>query len=266
LYCPFVTSCLLYGSRHLSHKTGYVDDLPFNACFRQKKRHKNGILRKLLCSGVSQRRAARILSIHRVTVARKLGFLAIEAVFEFRRDNLNRPRAKIIEFDDLETFEHTKCKPISVTLAVEFKTRRILGIEVSGMPAKGMLVKKARKYGPRRDERRAARERLFGRIKDLVEPGALIKSDSNPHYVPSVAKHFPDSVHKRYEGKRGSLGGQGELKKVRFDPLFSLNHTCAKLRADVNRLFRRTWCTTKRKDCLFAHLILYANYHNQNLA
>ena len=238
----------------------------FNACFRQKKRNKNEILRKLLCSGVSQRRAARILSLHRVTVSRKFAFLALEAMFHFRSGNVMHSKAKVIEFDDLETFEHTKCKPLSVTLAVESGTRRILGVEVSEMPARGLLVKKAKKYGRRLDCRYQARERLFGWIKDLVEPGAVIKSDSNPHYGPSVAKHFPESPHKRYEGKRGSLGGQGELKKVRFDPLFSLNHTCAKLRADINRLFRRTWCTTKRKNQLYAHLILYANYHNQHLA
>lgn len=36
------------------------------------------------------------------------------------------PVAKEIEFDDLETLEHTKRKPLLVTLAVEYKTRRIL--------------------------------------------------------------------------------------------------------------------------------------------
>lgn len=236
-----------------------------HSCYRQKKRNKNGILRKILCSGVSQRRAARILSLHRVTVAKKLLFLSLEAEFALRKGNLRQPKAKIVEFDDLETFEHTKCKPLSVTIAVEFKTRRILGIEVSEMPAKGMLVKVARKYGPRLDSRAQGRKRLFRRIQDLVEPRALIKSDSNPHYVPDVVKFFPDSTHKRYLGKRGSLGGQGELKKVRFDPLFSLNHTCAKLRADVNRLFRRTWCTTKQRERLYAHLVLYASYHNEYL-
>lgn len=237
-----------------------------SACFRQKKRNKNGLLRKLLCSGVSQRRSARILSLHRVTVARKFSFLSFEAEFELRRDNLRKPKATVVEFDDLETFEHTKYKPLSVTLAVEFRTRRILGVEVSEMPAKGMLVKAARKYGQRLDRRSEGRKRLFRRIQDLVEHGALIKSDSNPHYVADVARFFPGAAHKRYPGRRGSLGGQGELKKVRFDPLFSLNHTCAKLRADVNRLFRRTWCTTKRKERLYSHLVLYANYHNQNLS
>lgn len=52
------------------------------------------------------------------------------------------------------------------------------------------------------------------------------------------------------------------MKKVRFDPLFSLNHTCAMLRANINRLFRRTWCTTKVPENLGAHIAMYAYYHN----
>jgi hypothetical protein len=59
--------------------------------------------------------------------------------------------------------------------------------------------------------------------------------------------------------------GQGELKKVGRDPLFSLNHTCAMLRANLNRLFRRTWCTTKRIDRLEAHLWIYVRFHNEVL-
>ena len=59
--------------------------------------------------------------------------------------------------------------------------------------------------------------------------------------------------------------GQGELKKIGFDPLFDLNHTAAMIRANINRLFRRTWCTTKRADRLEAHLELYVQYHNREL-
>ena len=235
----------------------------FQPCYRQKKRHKNEILRRLLVSGVSQRRAAIILSLNRKTVVLKFLFLSLDALFFLRRGNLKKKRARIIEFDDLETFEVTKCKPLSVTLAVEFETRRILGISVSRMPAKGLLAKQARrKYGPRTDGRAAGRKRLFKEIKDLIQEDALIKSDNNPHYPSDVKRHFPRAKHVTYLGKRGSLGGQGELKKTRFDPLFSLNHTCAMLRANINRLFRRTWCTTKKAECLRQHLAVYVEFHN----
>ena len=37
------------------------------------------------------------------------------------------------------------------------------------------------------------------------------------------------------------------------------------LRANVNRLIRRTWCTSKRIDRLVDHLTLYADFHNRVL-
>ena len=236
-------------------------------CYRQKKRHKNEMLRRLLCSGVSQRRAARILRLNRITVVRKFLFLAAQAELKLRAGNLAEKQAQAIEFDDLETFEHTKMKPLSVTLAVEEKTRRILGLRVSRMPANGLLARASRKkYGRRVDERSFGRRRLFEDIAPFIAENALIKSDSNPHYATDVAKYFPGAAYKQFLGKRGSTTGQGELKKVKFDPLFSLNHTCAMFRANVCRLIRKTWCTTKRSDRLQAHLTLYAHYHNQHLA
>ena len=115
----------------------------FQASFRQKKRQKNEHVKRLLCSGVSQRRAAKILQVNRKTVVRKLKHLAAQAKTTFIIANAFKAKAQIVEFDDLETFEHSKCKPLSVTLAVEHGTRRILGIEVSQMPAKGHLAKMA---------------------------------------------------------------------------------------------------------------------------
>lgn len=224
------------------------------------------MLSGLLCSGVSQRRAAKLLNIDKKTVARKFHILSLKAEYSFRSQNLLHKKASSIQFDDLETFEHTKYKPLSITLVVESKTRRILDIAVSSMPAKGLLVKKSRKrYGLREDQRSQARRVIFSRLKGLVEEGVEIKSDSNPHYRRDVERFLPFAKYTQVLGSRGSLGGQGELKKVGFDPLFSLNHTCAKLRADINRLVRRTWCTTKMKWALYGHLILYADYHNRNL-
>ena len=168
-----------------------------------------------------------------------------------------------MQFDDIETFEHSKMKPISITLAVESGSRKILGFEVSSMPCKGHLAKRAReKYGKRSDDRRKARSNLFTKIKELIAEGAVIKSDMNPHYPPDVRQHFPNSVHVVTKGRRGCVTGQGELKACGFDPLFSFNHTAAMYRANVNRLFRRTWNTTKKMERLEFHIALYALFHN----
>lgn len=234
-------------------------------CLHQKKRQKNKILLELLSSGVSQRRSARILRIDRKTVARKLEIFGAWAKEKLKFDN-SFTRVTEMEFDDLETFEHSKCKPVSVTLAVESKTRRILGFEVAAMGAKGLLVKKAKRlYGFRADERSKKRKELFRELSHIVLEGALIKSDSNPYYLEDVKRYFPLARHLTFKGQRGAITGQGELKKIKFDPLFSLNHTCAMLRANICRLIRKTWCTTKNRARLEDHIAIYAIYHNEKL-
>jgi transposase-like protein len=237
-----------------------------DACFFQKKRHLNQMIFKLLVGGFSQRRIAMDLQVNRKTVIRKFLFLGLCATHLIREKNLLHPKTQIVEFDDLETFEHSKCKPLSVTLAVEHSSRRILGYRVSQMPAKGKLARLSRmKYGPRKDERPQARNELFDEIKPLIEITSLIKSDMNPHYVLDVQKHFPEAKHYQYKGRRGCVVGQGELKRGGHDPLFSLNHTCAMLRANINRLVRRTWCTTKIKERLSLHIAMYVLNHNELL-
>lgn len=244
----------------------YFSNATHNICFKQKKRNFNHRLFKLLCSGVSLRRSAKILGLNRKTVVRKFIFLGLKAEKEFEESNKLKPLVESLEFDDLETFEHTKYKPVSITLAVESKSRRILGFEVAKMPAKGLLAKRAvKKYGIRVDQRKQARQNLFKKLIPLVHPSAIIKSDQNPFYPIDVKMYFPLASHEAHKGQRGSIVGQGELKKVRFDPLFSLNHTCAMFRANINRLFRKTWCTTKSLERLRMHLAMYATYHNFQL-
>ena len=236
--------------------------------FGQKKRRINFPLRALLSSGISQRRAARLLRVNRKTIPRKLKFLAKcarhdqeQLLLKFKSSPLSQ-----IQFDDLETSEHSKCKPLSVALAVEPKTRKILSFQVSQMPAKGRLVHLARrKYGLRRDERRRGWNRMFRELVPLVQKDATWTSDENPHYPWLLKRHHRDATHIQVPGQRGCIAGQGELKKIGFDPLFALNHSCAMLRANINRLFRRTWCTTKKREALLDHLSVYVAYHNRVL-
>ncbi len=236
--------------------------------FGQKKRRVNAPLRLLLCSGVSQRRAAKILRVNPKTVARKLPVLAAQARREQAQFLSSLPDAGLseIQFDDLETSEHSKCKPLSVALAVEPKSRILLNFQVSQMPAKGLLAAPARrKYGPRRDRRVRGWNRLMNELKPYVREDAVWLSDQNPHYGAILRRHYPRATHRTVKGRRGCVAGQGELKKIGFDPLFSLNHTCAMLRANLNRLFRRTWCTTKKRERLKDHLDLYVSFHNRVL-
>lgn len=237
--------------------------------YRQKRPDLNEPLRELLCSQVSQRRAARLLRVSKTTIVRKFHFLANQARVrnQDRLLGLREKPIRFVQFDDLITSEHTKCKPLSVSLAVDAKTRMILGFQVSEIPARHPLITiSLRKYGPRKDERDQGLDRLFTGLKEHVSPTATFLSDSDYEYPKHVMKHFPEGTHLQVKARKGAIAGFGELKKIGFDPLFSLNHTCAMLRANLNRLARRTWCTTKTRLGLIQHIELYTEYHNQHLA
>lgn len=241
-----------------------------NACFGQRKRRLNAEIEYLSCSGMTQRRIALFLRTTRKTVARKTRFLAAQGRIEQAEFLLHlgddEKKLSSIQFDDLETSEHTKCKPLSVALAVEPKSRKILSYQVSRMPAHGLLAKKARKkYGRRKDDRPQGWARLARDLRPILRSGATLTSDENPHYPRHVLKHLPQSIHVTYKSKRGCNTGQGELKKIGFDPLWSLNHTCAMLRANMSRLIRRTWSTTKTQQGLLDHLAIYTSFHNRVL-
>lgn len=234
--------------------------------YRQKRRDLNLKVVRLLVSNVSQRESARILQTNKKTVARKLLIMGARAKEKLAQLNSALPRSTQVQFDDMESFEHTKCKPLSIFLAVEEPSRRILSYAVARMPAKGLLSRKAlKKYGFRKDERAKARRQCFEQLTKLSEKSVLLKSDECPHYPGLVRRYFPGAIYKVFKGRRGSLVGQGELKKIGFDPLFSLNHTAAVLRARTCRLIRRTWCTTKKPECLDLHLALVCLHHNQQL-
>ena len=241
-----------------------------SVCFRQKKRQLNHRVYTLLCSGVSQRRIARLLRLNRKTVVKKFLFLAQQAQMRHQAylNSLAQKSQKIdaIHFDEMESYEHSKCLPLSIPLVVETGTRKILSFRVCRMPANGLLARiSLRKYGSRADDRAQAANEVFSEIHSVLDSRVSISSDQNPKYPNWIKRHFHRAIHFAYKGRRGCIAGQGELKKIGFDPLFDLNHTAAMIRANVNRLFRKTWCTTKRKENLARHLSLYIDYHNRVL-
>ena len=231
--------------------------------YREKKSHLNQALFRLLCSGVSQRRCAFILGVRRHTVARKLVRLSRLASSLHANSLSKTNRLKTVIFDEMETFEHSKCKPLSICIAVDQESRRIIAARVSQMPAKGRLVDiSLKKYGPRADHRPAALRKVLAEVRRVSAKDLLLLSDDSPRYPKHVREVLPAARHEVFKGQRGCVVGQGELKRGGFDPLFSLNHTCAMVRDNLKRLSRRTWCTTKKRECLQMLLDLYVCFHN----
>jgi hypothetical protein len=240
----------------------------FSSYYRQHKRRVNHPLRLLLSSGVSQRRSAIILGLTRKTVARKLQILAIQArlVHQGRLRQQDKISLQSLQLDDLITIEHTKLKPLSLSVLVSKTTRMILGIEVAEIPSSGLLAKiSRRKYGKRKNEHLQKLNELLIKLRPYLPERGIIETDQHKNYPKVITRQLPGWEHLAYKGKRASVAGQGELKMRGFDPIFCINHTLAMLRANVNRLFRRTWNTTKRPDALNDHLWLFIDFYNSSL-
>jgi len=205
-----------------------------------------------------------ILGIHRITVERKLVYLAKKAqlsqtkFLEGLKDSVSHA-----QIDDLITIEHTKLKPLTVSLAVDARRRYILGAQVAPIGAFGHLAELSRRrYGRRENLHKNGLKRLFETFAPLLTENAQIESDEHLHYPDFVKKYAPTAIHQRFKSVRGSIVGQGELKRIRFDPLFAINHSCAMLRGNINRLIRKTWCTTKRPERLQMHLDVFISFYN----
>jgi hypothetical protein len=187
-------------------------------------------------------------------------FLWFKALVAEEKTKLQYEATKL-QVDELETFHHTKCKPLSVVLVVNEK-HRLLEAKVAEMPAKGKLAAFSRKkYGFRKDERREKLSEALKSVRDkLSYPPSIIESDANPSYPGQFARYFFGVKFRQYnqskkEKRRSRL--HENLHKKEFDPLFAVNHKCALLRRRINRLARRTWCTTKKPENLQLHLDLF---------
>ena len=178
--------------------------------------------------------------------------------------NSIRGKVKHMQFDDMISVEHTKMKPLTISLAIDVKSRVLLGARVAPIGAFGHLADLSRKkYGPRMNRHKEALEELFQGMRHTLSAFPKIESDEHKFYPEFVRKYAPKSEYIRHKGGRGAVVGQGELKKLTYDPLFILNHTCAMLRANINRLHRKTWCTTKKPERLQIHLDIFMDYYNQ---
>lgn len=234
--------------------------------FAQKKRRINNKLYQLLGSKISQRRAALILSVNKNTIARKLRYLGEKC----RRENLkqlNKSRETVrLQIDDLITKEKTKLKPVSISIAVDGDSGMILGAEVSQIPSFGHLAKLSKKkYGYRQCHHRKALDNLFHKITSSIHPYAEIRSDEHARYPEFIQKYLPHSNHLTFKSERACVVGQGELKKVKYDPLFKVNHVCAMMRDGISTLVRKTWSVTQVLARLKDLIEIFIHYFNNVL-
>ncbi len=230
--------------------------------FRQHRPDLNALVLRLYASGMTQRRMALVLEVNLKTIVRKFLFVGYLARREHeRRITSGEIKTSHAQFDEMETFEHTRMKPVSVAFSVRAKTGTILQMQTAQMGYKGPLAAQARaKYGPREDQREKAIKEALATVGRCSTLGFALTTDGDPRYLNHVREVLPLATHnsiKRRFAKNGRTNAE--------DHLFTLNYTAAKIRNDLSRMGRKTWVTTKKIERLQVHLDLYIAFNNKYL-
>ena len=170
-----------------------------------------------------------------------------------------------VQFDEMESFEHTRLKPLSLCIAVEPEKAKLIDIQVGTLNYKGRLASFAlSKYGVRRDTSEEACLRVLEGIKNCGIREVQVTTDGKSSYPKLIKITLPDARHNAVKAQKISIA-QRLFRKGRRnenDPLFVLNYMAAKIRHDLSRMARKVWVTTKKANCLQAHLDLYIAYAN----
>ena len=216
----------------------------------------NGALAALLCSGVTMRRAALLLGVAYNTVCARLPWLAEQARKAHGKALADGVLStSYLQFDEMETFVGASPKAVTIAVAVRAKTGQILSVRAGRIPSKGRLAKKGQLlYGWTVDQGPATCAAALQEAARAAKAGATVASDGKSSYANLIAGAIPGAAHQPSPAN-AALGG--------FDPLFALNHVCAKIRADLSRMARRTWATTKSIARLQDHLDLYVAWQNR---
>lgn len=213
----------------------------------------NKTLAGLLCSGVTMRRAAELTRCAYNTVCARARWLAEQArqahVKALEGDEL---KTAYILFDEMQTFEHASPKKLTIALAVRFKTRQILSVKVGKIPSDGHLAAYGRdKYGWTENEGPSTCLAALEQAALAAKPMVTVATDGDTSYAGLVATAMPTAALASAVATKSGL-----------DPLFRLNHTCARIRADLACMARKTWTTTKRIARLQDRLDLFVAFHN----
>ena len=218
----------------------------------QKKPKLNDQIMSLYCEGNTLRGIARILKVSYQTVVRKWRFMANKARV---RHEVALGHKEIvtqyIQFDQIETFEHTKERPLGIALSIRAKTGQILSAKVCRIPIRALSISKEKiKAYNKRSDRKEAFYKMLYETKQALDKGYSVMACDGEHESIRMAKIMcPESLI------------QANVND--YAAMWRLNHTAAKLRHHMSRLTRKTWATTKKRKFLQMHLDLFIAYQNK---
>ncbi len=242
----------------------YFSSHTFRESYGQKKPYLNQEVFKWYASGTTLRRMAIVMGVSRVTITRKFLFMAELARKEHaRRIQAGELKTSLAQFDEMESFEHSKLKPLSIALAVRARTGEIIGAQTAEMNCKGHLaVISQMKYGWRKDNRNVAREGVLRLLNQCSREWLVVVTDKKTDYPEILKKCLPHAEIQQVKRVERLSTKVSANRRNENDALFTLNYTCAKIRHDLSRMARKVWVTTKKAERLQAHLHLYIAFNN----
>lgn len=222
---------------------------------RQRKPQINQLLPLLIGSGVTLRRAAKILKCAYNTIASRQPMLALRARLLHEKALLDPANATSrIEFDEIETFEHSRHKNLTIALAVRGKNGFILSAKAGRIPSCAANPK-AGQAGYRWTANQSPQACLaaLAEAGRAARPGVVVAFDGKTTYPGHAKAAIPGCAP---QGAKSSSGSGN------WDPIWKVNHACARMRADLACMARRTWSTTKKMARLQDRLDIWISVAN----
>jgi transposase-like protein len=247
----------------------FTDEPKTIASQHQHKPWINKKMLHLLCSGVTQRRMAKIIGVTRNTVAKRLNYFAATAE-QIHDSYLEKQEllSNLYQIDEMETFISNGNRKASIILVVT-AGRWCSGLIVA---AEVHAIGEAKNEADPQFQKEAAYQRALSKLeKTTTELSTLhVLCDGKKAYPEQLQKYFKDKKNLDLTVMHNTerIAAMKDFNKTHsgqhaHDVMFALNHVGAKIRRDLARMQRQTWATSKSYEWLQKHLHLYILYNNK---
>ena len=238
----------------------------FRADYRDHYPHLNARLYELLSNGMGLRQSARILGLSLQGLQDKFRKIARHLWHVHRNLTSAFPEGVEFQLDEMETFETSRNRPLTLPILIETSSMFIVAAECASIRRSGRksraqekaLEEDEKRFGRRKDRSRPAIRRVMQAAARHCAGLARVRlrTDQKKAYPPLARAVFGADrlIHRQFSSK---------LRRDTMNPLFRINHMNAMSRYLKGRLRRRTWLVSKIGkflDAQLAYFITFMNY------
>ena len=217
--------------------------------YRKRKQHLRDQITRRYCEKQSLRGLSRTMNASYPTIVKYFRENA-ELARQANKKRLGKGLVtSYVQFDQLETYEHTKRKPVGIQISIRWKTGEIVSAKVGYISIRALSVSKeySENWNVKARKSYHTLSMILDTKKALNKNASTITCDKEK----SQLNLLQDFCHEDFITIAPS-----SAENKRIDRVFR------RIRNDVSRLNRKTICTTKDINQLQNHLDLYTEYHN----